>query len=67
MGASCPIAKQLGTHLEKVTFPPWPESVLHAGPDVWLRLLEETEGRTFGIGLRYLYKGWGLSSMDDRP
>ena len=46
VGVCCEIAKLLGTELREYEFPAWPSDVINAKPEVWLRLLEETEGRT---------------------
>ena len=36
---TCETAKKLGVHLTEYEFPNWPDDVLRAPPDYWLKLL----------------------------
>ena len=36
---TCETAKKLGVKLEEYDFPAWPDDVLQAPPDYWLKLL----------------------------
>ena len=39
VGASCPVAQELGIALTRREFPPWPSDVLQADPETWLSFL----------------------------
>ena len=63
------MAKKLGITLAEYDFPTWPDDVLHAPPDYWLRLLgdQATVQSFFGTPLHtYGIKGFARGFNGDR-